>query len=495
MGVMGTGPVRARDGALRARAGWVFPACLLLLLGGALALRLSGLGSAPLWADEVATWVLAGLPVAEHLGPLAPVTPSPPGYQLLVGALWPAEGQTEATLRLPAAVAGALAVVPLALAARAAFGAPAGLIAAALCAVSASHIDYAQQARGHALLFLAASAGLWLLGPLLRPRAGRAARLAAALGFALACLVALHAHAAGVVAVAALFLHAVVVLGARGAWGPAEAGRPALALLALSALIVALGGAWWLGLALAMATEPGGEAVWTGRLGLVAAGWMLLDLLGGFHLGRLKPLAGLLVGGTLLLAAVLALRRRQPEALGLLAAFLFGAAALFAASQARPLVLDRTALPLMGFAAGTLRPRPAGLALTALLLALALRGTVARAEVFAREGFRDDWRGAVSALAARAAPGDLVVLTNPPDAGALPFYAPGLAERLRLRVVVRPATASGRRCWRSSPMPAPSRPLPSAARRPGCWRARRNGNRRRSPPGSSPGRRSAGSGR
>jgi hypothetical protein len=41
-----------------------------------------------------------------------------------------------------------------------------------------------------------------------------------------------------------------------------------------------------------MATETGGAAIWTGRLGLVAAGWMLLDLLGGFHLGRLKPLTG-----------------------------------------------------------------------------------------------------------------------------------------------------------------------------------------------------------
>jgi hypothetical protein len=89
MGVMGAGPVRARDGAPRARAGWVFPACLLVLLGGALALRLSGLGSAPLWADEVATWVLAGLPGRSFSGPLAPVTPSPPAYQLLVAPSGP----------------------------------------------------------------------------------------------------------------------------------------------------------------------------------------------------------------------------------------------------------------------------------------------------------------------------------------------------------------------------------------------------------------------
>jgi hypothetical protein len=39
--------------------------------------------------------------------------------------------------------------------------------------------------------------------------------------------------------------------------------------------------------------------------------------------------------------------------------------------------------------------------------------------------------------------GDLVVLTNPPDAGALPFYAPGLAERLRLRVVLAPGDRVG----------------------------------------------------
>jgi hypothetical protein len=287
----------------------------------------------------------------------------------------------------------------------------------------------------------------------LRPGLRWAPRLAAGLGFALACLVMLHLHATAVIAIAALFLHAAVVIGARRAWGVAtwRAELPAMLVLALAGLLIALGAAWWLSLALRIATDPSGGAVdWIPHPDLATSAGIVLDMLGGYHLGRLKPLVAVLALGGVAAGAVLAVRRRRPEALGLLAAFLFGIAALHGISQVKPVLLDRTALvllvfalPLLAFASTAMRPRAVGIALAAALLVLSLRGALTRAEAFAREGFREDWRSAVAALAGRAAPGDLVVLTNPTDAGALPFHAPGLAEQLRLRVVVVPGQRLG----------------------------------------------------
>ncbi|MFZ2358584.1 MAG: hypothetical protein WA040_04505, partial [Anaerolineae bacterium] len=78
-----------------------------LLTLAALALRLWGLGSRALLPDEGSSLYYSQLPLATLLWSLC--DPHPPGYYLLLRAV-AALGQGEAWLRLPSALAGALAV-------------------------------------------------------------------------------------------------------------------------------------------------------------------------------------------------------------------------------------------------------------------------------------------------------------------------------------------------------------------------------------------------
>jgi len=142
--------------------------CLLL----ALALRLHRLAAPSPWVDEIASWTFARLAWSDLLGPVAHVETNPPGYYALLKLVIGAAGPGEAVMRLPSAIAGALAVVPVALVGRRTGGPLAGLFAGGLVAVSAMQIHHSQEARGYALLFLALATALWLAGPMLDRAAG-----------------------------------------------------------------------------------------------------------------------------------------------------------------------------------------------------------------------------------------------------------------------------------------------------------------------------------
>jgi len=412
--------------------------CLLL----ALALRLHGLAAPSPWVDEIASWTFARLAWSDLLGPVAHVETNPPGYYALLKLVIGAAGPGEAVMRLPSAIAGALAVVPVALVGRRTGGPLAGLFAGGLVAVSAMQIHHSQEARGYALLFLALATALWLAGPMLDHAAGMRRKLAAALGFVLASLTALQLHATATIMVAAIFVHAAVVMATRGG-GPR---RRELALLGGAGLAIMLGDLWWLRLAVGMVADPASPVAWIERPDLAGSAWVMANVLGGFHLGRLKAAAAGLALSVLVLGAWLAWRRRNAEAAGLAAGFAFGLVALHGVSQFAPMMLDRTALallvfaaPLGGFAIAALRPRALGMTLAALLLALSLRGTLSHAQAMAAEGFGEDWRGAIAALTARAARGDVVLLGNAVQLGALPLLAPDAVSRLDQRVARDPA--------------------------------------------------------
>jgi hypothetical protein len=282
-------------------------------------------------------------------------------------------------------------------------------------------------------------------------------RIAAATGFVAACLVALYLHATATIMVAALGVHSLVVLALRG--GPA---RQDLLLLGAVAAAIALGAAWWLWRAVGIAGDPASAVAWIARPDPGDSVAVLAEVLGGFHLGRLKSIPGAVMAALMLAGAAIAWRRREAEPLGLAAAFAFGAAALHGLSQVTPVMLDRTALallvfaaPLIGFALARIRPRAAGLGLAVLLLALALRGTTMRAEAMAREGHGEDWRRAAATLASRAAPGDILLLAGAAELGVMPFLAPPGAPPLRQRVAPAPGerleqalvAAAGRGTW------------------------------------------------
>jgi hypothetical protein len=406
---------------------------LFLCLGLALLLRLQGLGGPSLWMDELGSLALGSLPWGALLGPVAQLEPNPPGYHLLVKLLTSLTDTGDSVLRLPSALAGAAAVLPLALFTRRAFGTKAAAIAALLLSLSAVQIHYSQQARSYALLFLAAATALWLLGQLLDPAAPPRRQRALAAGFVLASVLMVHLHTTAVFIVLALYAHAGVVLLASGRMGWRWLGR----LAAMGTLILA-GSAWWLVTVFRMTMEPDFVMSWLKAPDLAEALVVLGNVLGALYLNLLWGLAALICLLLLTAAGWMALRRRQAEALGLIAGLATGAAALIGMSQLSPVMLDRTALfllvfalPLYGFAlARMLRPGrglfwPA-LALGALLLALHARGAANRHAVMAEQGHREGWREAVAALERRIRPGEPVLVLGAYEVAAIPHYAPRL---------------------------------------------------------------------
>ncbi|MFM7734360.1 MAG: glycosyltransferase family 39 protein [Alphaproteobacteria bacterium] len=188
----------ARDGG---EEGGLDPVVLAAAFA-ALALRLAGLGRAPLWFDETytATWV--ALPWADGLRESLEANHLPL-YFLLLGAWSAVAGTSPWALRLPG-VLFSVATVPLVAAiARLAAGRDAGRRAAWLAAILPFAIHHAQEARMYALVaMLAAATTLGLLRAIEPGSRGSSTALVAA-GVALA---ASHYYGAVFVAVAVAIL-------------------------------------------------------------------------------------------------------------------------------------------------------------------------------------------------------------------------------------------------------------------------------------------------
>ena len=145
---------------------------------GALALRLIDLGGPGFWFDEAYTHLIARMPPATAWQALVIDGVHPPLYYAIARAvLWFNDG--ELALRLPSAVAGALAVpVVFALGARW-FDRRAAWLAAALLALSPFHVWHSRDARMYALLALLSAASMLAYARWLeRPSRGRALALA-----------------------------------------------------------------------------------------------------------------------------------------------------------------------------------------------------------------------------------------------------------------------------------------------------------------------------
>jgi uncharacterized membrane protein len=170
---------------------------LIAILVVATVVRFAGLGSKPLWIDEAMTAlvVLGRGPDDVPLGVARPLTalasifslnPSatwldvvtrlidpavqhthPPLFYVLMHAwlawLAPPLNQLAWTLRAVAAVFGVLAVVLIFGLARSAFGERAGLIAAALAAVSPAMVMLAQEGRNYTLPLMLLAAAFWVM--------------------------------------------------------------------------------------------------------------------------------------------------------------------------------------------------------------------------------------------------------------------------------------------------------------------------------------------
>lgn len=138
------------------RALWALAAITL----AGLVLRIAWAGQQPLWSDEALTLVIAKWPVHDLL--VRPVDPTPGLYYLLHKWLIP-DGASVTAIRGISIVAGTLSIPAMYAIGRLAIDRSAGLLAAALLALSPPLIDYSQEARVYSLeilLVLVSAAGL-----------------------------------------------------------------------------------------------------------------------------------------------------------------------------------------------------------------------------------------------------------------------------------------------------------------------------------------------
>ncbi len=133
---------------------------VFILLIGAF-LRMYGLGSRSLWADEFCTWHVSRMEFGESLR-WAPELTKPPLYQLCLRAISRDPHPPEWLLRLPACIAGVLTIFAAFALGRVTGGLTTGLSAAGLLACNLLQVQYSQEARPYSFLVLGASLSmLW----------------------------------------------------------------------------------------------------------------------------------------------------------------------------------------------------------------------------------------------------------------------------------------------------------------------------------------------
>ena len=266
----------------------------LVLLGAAL--RVRGLGRESLWNDEldsvrVSAQPTAALVVAKTLRGDG----HPPTWNLILHAIRPYLGSSEAALRLPSAACGILSIVAIFALGRLLYGPAEGLVAAGLLAVLWCPIYYSQEARPYAGLLLAVLlAGTFWVALLRRWGEGERASPALAAGFLASALAACYLHHFG--AGMALLLGGSAVLLACG-----RARRAAAATFALLLAGYAPGLRY-----LMLQKRHAGSWEWIPKPGLYSLGWYLKFL---FNESRVVAALAVAVGLLALSAAWRARRR------------------------------------------------------------------------------------------------------------------------------------------------------------------------------------------
>ena len=370
------------------------------------ALRFATLGDQSLWLDEAFTRRIAADPLGNMLDLIRRGENTPPLYYALTWAWCQVAGTGEAALRVTSALAGT-ATIPVAyLIGRQVASRAAGLLAAALVAVSPFLVWYSQEARAYALVVFLVSASLLFA---LRHDDEPARRSLVAWSATAALAVATHYFATFVVLLEAAWLLR----------------RPAArrAVLAGLAPVIAVGLAL-VPLALDQRRNEGaqvGDASIPSRVGDLAQEF-LVGKYGGPVRG-LAPLCALLIvaGGAVALArAAPEARRRWLVPLGIGAGTILVpmALAVVGVDYFATRYLAVAWVPLFAALAAVLAARRlgavAGVALAAVFL------TVSVAVPFTPRLQRDDWRSAAAALGEPR--GARAIVVNP-DVGFVPLAA------------------------------------------------------------------------
>ncbi|MEU1398531.1 glycosyltransferase family 39 protein [Micromonospora zamorensis] len=383
---------------------WLPPALLTL------AITLTGLGSAQLWRDELATWSAANRSPGD-LARLAGTIDAATGpYYLLMHGWTAVFGDSTTALRAPAVLAMTVAAGLLAVLGARLVDRRSGLFAGLLFAVLPGTSRYGQEARPYALAtMLAVLATLLLVTALRRPSWGRWAGYAAAV----VALGLIH-----LIALTLLAAHALVVL---LAWwrGPAEAGVATPADTASPAHPDAERDrrVWrWL-----VAVVP--VALLAGPL-LVKARTQQSRQLNWVHLARLDDLTALpggvaqssVVGGLLVGVAALGAARLGRRALLPVGAVLVPVLLLFAAGTVVPLWVPRYLVFVVPFACLLAGAALAAVAAPGALVVVVLAGLLGLPDQTALRRTHEwprsapvDYAGAARVIGDGQRPGDAVV--------------------------------------------------------------------------------------
>lgn len=390
-------------------------------------LRFYGLDRTSLWYDEAVSWDQSRGSFAALLSSVA-MDNYPPLHNILLWLTMPVAGDNEFALRLPSAVLGVLAVWLIYLTGRALVGETqggkfAGLLAAALLAVSPFHIWYSTEARMYALL---AASGLAFLLSVLKVLKHPSGGWLLALSVGGAAFLYSHIYAllgfATVGLVCALF-----VLGDLARTGRLQKSNALAACLAMGVSVLAF--LPWLIILANRARSVADAGFWiaypdlpflksmafsiTGSLVLfwMLAGLALIFCL-GTYLDRATPLPA--AGTNRRTATVVLAYTAGP----LLLAYLYSV-------LVQPILFDRyliAAWPglllLAAAGANRLAPRFGPIALIAVALAL----TFPELKFTLTNKIRPEWREIVEAYQANRAPGDSLVLYKGFAAPALAYY-------------------------------------------------------------------------
>jgi hypothetical protein len=384
---------------------WIAAAALVLA-----ACRFAGLGRYGLWIDEAFT-----IHDAQALE-LTRLTKFPLGLAMMKPWLaFVGSPVDEATLRLPAAVLGALSIPLTAWAFRPLLGARQGWIAAFVLACSSFHMYWSQSARAYTLVLVLSLVGAgWALRGCVH---ARPALYFAGLAVA-SCAAA--AHPTGALVPAALWIAPGLAraAGAPLAWAP-------------RAWIV-----WAAGIAGALALSPWLRGVWRDyylrKSGSSAAHFALST---GFYVTAPVALACVVTAWSVLR------NRARPQTLVVLVA-LIGTGATFAASQLVRASAQYVFVLAPWFAAAAAwaldeeaAPRRLARALGLVLLAWACFDLGAYATV--RHGDRPRWRDAYRYVARTRGAEDLVFGMAAPAGG---YYLAPREEHLRASTALVPLT-------------------------------------------------------
>lgn len=156
-----TGTDESRDARSAAATRRIGLLLILLVFAVGVFVRFDCLGERSLWLDELSTWHVARLDLAESLrwGPERSIGPL---YQLCVRVVARDSHPPEWLLRLPAAVAGSLAAVIAWWLGRRLGGSAVGTGLAMLVAFSQTQIHYSQEARPYSMLVLGSTLSVLL---------------------------------------------------------------------------------------------------------------------------------------------------------------------------------------------------------------------------------------------------------------------------------------------------------------------------------------------